>query len=129
MAGRAGRRGLDSTGTVIIIAKGDVPPQDTLKRMILGKPLHLTSQFRLTYSMILSLLRVERISVEDMMSHSFAEFDKNLKLPENKEKLRKAEEKLSKLNELSEHLMPLAEFYNASRSYLQLRDSLMVNVD
>lgn len=129
MAGRAGRRGLDSTGTVIIIAKGDVYPKDVLERMIMGKPLHMSSQFRLTYSMILSLLRVERVSVEDMMSHSFAEFDKQLKMPANKEKLKKTEEKLLQLNELSEHLMPLAEFYNACRQYLDLSDKLMVIIN
>lgn len=38
-----------------------------------GKPDVLTSQFRLSYSMILSLLRVEKISVEGMMTHSFKE--------------------------------------------------------
>jgi len=35
MAGRAGRRGLDKTGTVIALCKGDVPSIATLKAMIL----------------------------------------------------------------------------------------------
>jgi antiviral helicase SKI2 len=34
-----------------------------LKRMILGKPSRLESQFRLTYNMILNLLRVEDFKV------------------------------------------------------------------
>lgn len=126
MAGRAGRRGLDSTGTVIILCKTDIPDADTLKRMILGKPMKLESQFRLTYAMILSLLRVERVSVEDMMQHSFREFGKQLKVPENKEQLRKAEEKLAELTEISEHLMPIANFYTACRDFFKVNDELMV---
>lgn len=35
MAGRAGRRGLDSTGTVIILCKGDVPETAELHKMML----------------------------------------------------------------------------------------------
>ena len=35
MAGRAGRRGLDTTGTVIILCKGDVPESSDLHRMML----------------------------------------------------------------------------------------------
>ena len=35
MAGRAGRRGLDTTGTVILLCKGDVPEASDLHRMIL----------------------------------------------------------------------------------------------
>ena len=35
MAGRAGRRGLDSTGTVIILCKGDVPEMASLHKMML----------------------------------------------------------------------------------------------
>lgn len=125
MAGRAGRRGLDSTGTVIILCKTDIPDADNLKRMILGKPMRLESQFRLTYAMILSLLRVERVSVEDMMQHSFREFGKQLKVPENKEQLRMAEEKLAELTEISEHLTPIANFYTSCRDFLQLNDELM----
>ncbi|XP_068106450.1 superkiller complex protein 2 [Hyperolius riggenbachi] len=73
MAGRAGRRGLDNTGMVIILCKADVPEMSDLHRMMLGKPTQLQSQFRLTYSMILNLLRVEALRVEDMMKRSFAE--------------------------------------------------------
>lgn len=35
MAGRAGRRGLDPTGTVILMCKADVPEASDLNRMIL----------------------------------------------------------------------------------------------
>ena len=35
MAGRAGRRGLDTTGTVILLAKGDVPEQGELQVMMM----------------------------------------------------------------------------------------------
>lgn len=52
MAGRAGRRGLDKAGTVIILAKGQMPSVMQLKDMMLGKPSPLTSQFRLTYGMV-----------------------------------------------------------------------------
>ncbi|XP_068780020.1 superkiller complex protein 2 isoform X2 [Struthio camelus] len=74
MAGRAGRRGLDATGTVIILCKGPVPDMADLHRMMLGRPTRLESQFRLTYTMILNLLRVEALRVEDMMRRSFSEF-------------------------------------------------------
>ena len=35
MAGRAGRRGLDTTGMVIILCKGDVPEMSELHKMML----------------------------------------------------------------------------------------------
>ncbi|KAL0270353.1 UNVERIFIED_CONTAM: hypothetical protein PYX00_007793 [Menopon gallinae] len=80
MAGRAGRRGLDKTGTVLIICKNDIPSETELISMMLGKPRKVESQFRLTYSIILKLERKRvaaerRISVEEMMSNSFKEAD------------------------------------------------------
>ena len=58
MAGRAGRRGLDTVGTVLIACWDSVLPEVDLKRMLTGSATKLESQFRLTYSMILNLLRV-----------------------------------------------------------------------
>ncbi|XP_054711128.1 SKI2 subunit of superkiller complex protein-like [Uloborus diversus] len=73
MAGRAGRRGLDKTGTVIVLCKADVPDSLSLRTMMLGKPAKLQSQFKLTYSMILNLLKIKTFSVEDVMQRSFGE--------------------------------------------------------
>lgn len=41
--------------------------------MIIGVPGKLSSQFRLTYNMILNLLRVEALRVEEMIKRSFSE--------------------------------------------------------
>ncbi|WIA30222.1 hypothetical protein OEZ86_000313 [Tetradesmus obliquus] len=74
MAGRAGRRGLDAVGMVVIAAWEEPPGEGDLKQLLLGKGVSLSSQFRLTYSMMLNLLRVEDLKVEDMLRRSFAEF-------------------------------------------------------
>uniref|UniRef100_A0A671QXI1 Helicase SKI2W-like n=1 Tax=Sinocyclocheilus anshuiensis TaxID=1608454 RepID=A0A671QXI1_9TELE len=80
MAGRAGRRGLDATGTVIILCKAGVHDMGDLHAMMLGKPTVLHSQFRLTYTMILNLLRVEALRVTDMMRRSFSENHRDTQL-------------------------------------------------
>lgn len=68
MAGRAGRRGLDDVGVVVIPCfGGEVIPSEVLKTMLTGKACKLQSQFRLTYAMILNLIRLEDMNVEDMM--------------------------------------------------------------
>ncbi|KNC49330.1 DEAD/DEAH box RNA helicase [Thecamonas trahens ATCC 50062] len=101
MAGRAGRRGLDTVGTVIINAAKSLPEASELIHMILGKPYALESQFRLTYNMILNLLRVEDLKVEDMIKRSFSEADNASARPELVAKLQ------SQLAEL-EALEPIA---------------------
>lgn len=67
MAGRAGRRGLDKTGTVVVMCRDEIPEERDLKHVIVGSPTQLESQFRLTYIMILHLLRVEELKVYNIL--------------------------------------------------------------
>lgn len=55
--------------------------------MILGKPTKLTSQFRLTYTMILNLLRVEALRVEEMIKRSFSENSSQRLLPDQQKRI------------------------------------------
>ena len=99
MAGRAGRRGLDPVGSVIIVAPGvdEAPPVATLRQMILGNPTKLRSQFRLTYNMILNLLRVEALKIEEMIKRSFSENATQALLPEHEKQVKVSEADLAKV--------------------------------
>lgn len=99
MAGRAGRRGLDTVGSVIIVPSGgdDAPPAADLRNMILGEPSKLRSQFRLTYNMILNLLRVEALKIEEMIKRSFSEHATQQLLPEHEKDVKLAQADLAKV--------------------------------
>ena len=60
---------------------------ETLNHMLRGQPTKLQSQFRLTYSMILNLLRVEALRVEEMIKRSFSENASQRLLPEHQKKV------------------------------------------
>jgi antiviral helicase SKI2 len=99
MAGRAGRRGLDPVGTVIIVTPGaeEAPPIPRLRHMMLGDPTKLRSQFRLTYNMILNLLRVEALKIEEMIKRSFSENATQALLPEHEKQVKLSEADLEKI--------------------------------
>ena len=65
--------------------------------MILGQPTKLSSQFRLTYNMILNLLRVEALKVEEMIKRSFSEHATQSLLPDQQKQIAATEETLKKL--------------------------------
>ena len=57
--------------------------------MIRGTPTKLQSQFRLTYNMILNLLRVETLKVEEMIKRSFSENASQRLVPEHEQEKNK----------------------------------------
>lgn len=97
MAGRAGRRGLDTIGTVILMCQTGIPSLPNIRNMILGQPTKLQSQFRLTYNMILNLLRVEALRVEDMIKRSFSENSTQVLLPQHEKDVKALEDQIANM--------------------------------
>jgi len=73
MSGRAGRRGLDDRGYVIMMIDDKMEPA-VAREIVRGEQDKLNSAFYLGYNMILNLMRVEGISPQFMLEHCFYQF-------------------------------------------------------
>ncbi|KAJ2979120.1 hypothetical protein NUW58_g7285 [Xylaria curta] len=73
MSGRAGRRGLDERGIVIMMVDEKLEPE-TAKGVVIGQQDRLNSAFHLGYNMVLNLLRIEAISPDFMLENCFFQF-------------------------------------------------------
>jgi ATP-dependent RNA helicase DOB1 len=80
MSGRAGRRGLDDKGIVIMMIDERMSPS-AAKDIIKGQANPLNSAFHLAYNMVLNLLRVEGINPEFMLQRSFYQFQNYSNIP------------------------------------------------
>tara|TARA_B100000927_G_C16474086_1_gene472693 strand:+ start:2204 stop:4669 length:2466 start_codon:yes stop_codon:yes gene_type:complete len=95
MAGRAGRRGIDTKGLVVhlsnLISKSDISTQD-YRFILTGPPKSITSQFQITPSLILNLLSYNNLDLERFVSKSMVTNEINSHLNELQEKLKKYDE-------------------------------------
>jgi ATP-dependent RNA helicase DOB1 len=80
MSGRAGRRGLDDRGVVIMMCDEKIEPTGA-KEMIKGEADRLDSAFHLGYNMVLNLMKVEGISPEYMLERCFFQFQSKAGIP------------------------------------------------
>lgn len=81
MAGRAGRRGLDSFGSVYIFCSDDPPDLQDLTAMMIERSTRLESRFRITYNMLLQIQSRDHMNITEMMLKSFREREKMKNIP------------------------------------------------
>jgi len=114
MSGRAGRRGIDDKGIVILMVDEKIPPASG-REILKGLPDAINSAFHLTYNMVLNLLRVEEVNPEYMMERSFHQFQNYSTIPQIYEKVKKLEAQVSEIS---------VEKEEEVASYVRLRDQL-----
>jgi len=118
MSGRAGRRGLDDRGIVILMLDEKMEPA-VAKGMLKGVADRLNSAFHLSYNMILNLLRVEGISPEFMLERCFYQFQNCAKIPELIDDLSKLEDEKNSVK--IENESEIAEYYEIRKQLNQYK--------
>lgn len=125
MAGRAGRRGLDDVGIVLLYpSAADFPSESDVKAVLTGTPKPLRSQFRLTYNMILNLLRIDELRVEDVMARSFSEAPTGRTSNTVKKLIEKGREVLTDMHSKSVQLERYRNLHQLSRKLDSLNDAV-----
>jgi len=82
MAGRAGRRGLDKFGNVIILPNDELMESIELKKMMTGKSPCIVSKFKLNYQFLLKIMINEEHELDKFMDSSLLNVDnkQNIKM-------------------------------------------------
>lgn len=75
MSGRAGRRGTDKIGNVLLVLESStVITEKEIKKILHGPSNSLDSAFKLTYNTILNILRLDGMDENYIIRHSFLQF-------------------------------------------------------
>ena len=90
MSGRAGRRGLDEKGNVVLFMNelNWLPIASDMKKVVDHKGESLQSKFKMTYEIILNLLTAKDIDIIEMMKRSFYENSKFSMIPKRNKQLK-----------------------------------------
>ncbi|PSR97319.1 rRNA-processing arch domain-domain-containing protein [Coniella lustricola] len=124
MSGRAGRRGLDDRGIVIMMIDDKLEPE-VAREMVAGQQDKLNSAFYLSYNMVLNLQRIETISPEFMLERCFYQFQNNASVPALEKELVSLQQERDNMVIADESIVK--EYYNL-RNQLEEYTKDMVSV-
>ncbi|WPG98375.1 ATP-dependent RNA helicase [Acrodontium crateriforme] len=113
MSGRAGRRGLDERGIVIMMIDEKMEPA-VAKGIVRGEQDKLNSAFYLGYNMILNLMRVEGISPEFMLERCFFQFQNHASVSGLEKELMELEQ--ARADMIIDEEADVKEYYNIRQS-------------
>jgi len=101
MSGRAGRRGKDDRGIVIQMMDEKMDPA-VCKGILYGDPDPLNSSYKISYNMLLNMMRVEDVDPEYLIRASFHQFQQECEAPALEAKAEELEKKANRIEFLVE---------------------------
>ncbi|XP_078433326.1 RNA helicase, ATP-dependent, SK12/DOB1 protein [Wolffia australiana] len=121
MSGRAGRRGIDDRGICILMIDEKMEPS-TAKMMVKGSSDPLNSAFHLSYNMLLNQMRCEEGDPENLLRHSFFQFQADRALPDLEKQVRLLREERDSI--VFEEEDKLNDYYDALKNYKSLKEDV-----
>ena len=135
MAGRAGRRGIDTVGHVVHCNNlFDLPIMTEYKNMLCGTPQKLVSKFRISYSLILNLLKSESATESSGEKANFVTFaSKSMVYDELQTEIensqKRIDELVDKMNKKKVIMDTIKTPNDVCRKYLELENAVKNSVN
>ena len=128
MSGRAGRRGKDDRGVVIQMVDEKMEPA-VCKGILYGDPDPLNSSYKISYNMLINMVRVEDVDPEYLLRASFHQYQQESEAPALEAKADEVEAESNAIDVVPggapEDVAAVAEYFGLDRQLLLIQRKMM----